>query len=190
MRVISGKFKGFKLIQPTDKFTRPLKDITKESIFNVLIRSNILNIKINNSKVLDIFSGSGSFGLECISRGSIKVVFCENYSLATEVLKKNIKSLKCENFVEIINRNFFDIFKNRNFFKFKFNLVFLDPPFKEKRINDLLININKLNILEKDGLIVLHRNKKDNLLTENFFNVILEKVYGQSKIYFIKLRSS
>ena len=71
MRIISGIFKGKKLIIPKDKHTRPLKDNVKESIFNILEHSNLINYKISNSNVLDLFSGVGSFGLECISRLSL-----------------------------------------------------------------------------------------------------------------------
>ena len=78
MRIISGKFKGKKLLEPKDKKTRPLKDLTKESIFNVIQHSNKLNIKIDEALVLDLFSGVGSFGIECISRGVKKVFFVDN----------------------------------------------------------------------------------------------------------------
>ena len=69
MRIIGGKNKGRKIITPVDRQTRPLRDIVKESIFNLIEHSNIFKTDINNSKILDLFSGSGSFGLECISRG-------------------------------------------------------------------------------------------------------------------------
>ena len=69
MRIISGQFKGKKIANPKDTKTRPLKDLTKESIFNILVHSNKINIDLNNSNILDLFSGVGSFGLECLSRG-------------------------------------------------------------------------------------------------------------------------
>jgi len=79
MRIISGNFKGKKISLPDDKHTRPLRDMVKESIFNLIEHSNKINSKINDSIILDLFSGSGSFGLECISRGAKKVIFIENY---------------------------------------------------------------------------------------------------------------
>ena len=93
MRIISGIYKGKKILQPLDKKTRPLKDITKEGIFNILDHSNILNFKIKDSKILDIFSGTGSFGIECLSREAKSVTFVENYSPAVSILKKNIVNL-------------------------------------------------------------------------------------------------
>ena len=96
MRIISGIYKGKKILQPLDKKTRPLKDITKEGIFNILEHSNILNFKIKNSKILDIFSGTGSFGIECLSREAKSVTFVENYLPAVSILKKNIVNLNLE----------------------------------------------------------------------------------------------
>ena len=88
MRIIAGSFKGKKIYEPKDKSTRPLKDLTKESIFNILNHSNKFKISIENSIVLDLFSGVGSFGLECLSRGARHVTFVENYSGVLSILKK------------------------------------------------------------------------------------------------------
>ena len=79
MRIISGSFKGKKILEPKNKKTRPLKDLTKESIFNIINHSNKFKIDFSNSYILDLFSGVGSFGIECLSRGVEKVIFIENY---------------------------------------------------------------------------------------------------------------
>ena len=79
MRIISGIFKGKKIIEPKDINTRPLKDLTKESIFNIISHSNKFRLELSNVRVLDLFSGTGSFGIECLSRGFKEVVFIENY---------------------------------------------------------------------------------------------------------------
>ena len=79
MRIISGNFKGKKILLPKDKLTRPLKDLTKESIFNILKHSKLLNVELENSNILDLFSGVGSFGIECLSRGA-KYVVCLLYT--------------------------------------------------------------------------------------------------------------
>ena len=90
MRIISGSFKGKKILEPKDKKTRPLKDLTKESIFNIIIHSNKFKINFANSYILDLFSGVGSFGIECLSRGVKKVIFIENYQGVIPLLKKNL----------------------------------------------------------------------------------------------------
>jgi 16S rRNA (guanine966-N2)-methyltransferase len=93
MRIISGKSKGKKIFDPIDINTRPLKDLTKESIFNIITHSNKFNTALEKSNILDLFSGVGSFGLECLSRGSKSVTFVENYSIVLPILKKNIFNL-------------------------------------------------------------------------------------------------
>jgi len=183
MRIISGKYKGKKILQPSDKITRPLKDLTKESIFNIIQHSNIIRNKIENSNILDLFSGVGSFGLECISRGASKIVFYENYQNVLKILNKNIVHLGCVNQTKVIN---LDIFKKNAFHSLnnQFEIIFLDPPYKEKKITDLLKTIMELKLLKKNGIIIIHRHKKekDNLPIK--FNILLEKYYGISKIIF------
>ena len=88
MRIISGSYKGKKILLPKDKLTRPLKDLTKESIFNILEHSKLFNIELENSNILDLFSGVGSFGLECLSRGAKNVTFLESYTGVLNILKK------------------------------------------------------------------------------------------------------
>ena len=105
MRIIAGSFKGKKIYEPKDKSTRPLKDLTKEFIFNILHHSNKFKINLKTAVILDIFAGVGSFGLECLSRGAKKVIFIENYKYALDILKKNLANLKMINNYEIINFN-------------------------------------------------------------------------------------
>ena len=94
MRIVGGYLKGRKILNTLDKSTRPLKDLVRESIFNILEHSKGQLPKLNNSYVLDLFSGTGSFGIECLSRGARKVIFFENYFNSIKILKKNIISLK------------------------------------------------------------------------------------------------
>ena len=81
MRIIAGSFKGKKILQPKDSNTRPLKDLTKESIFNMIKHSNKFEIDLGKSNILDLFSGVCSFGIECLSRGVKNVIFAENYRM-------------------------------------------------------------------------------------------------------------
>ena len=186
MRVIGGKLRGKLINNPKDKFTRPLKDMVRESIFNILEHSKNEKIKFKNDIVLDLFSGSGSFGIECLSRGVKKVFFFENYKPSLKILEKNIKELEIDKDSVIREINAYEISKE-NIDNEKINLIYLDPPFKDKNINKLLRKILDLKIAHKSTLIVIHRNKK---FKENFiedFKVLREKKYGLSKIIFGKL---
>ena len=186
MRIISGDYKGRKIFEPLDKETRPLKDLTKESIFNILEHSKNMKIAIKKSNVLDIFSGTGSFGLECISRGASKVYFIEQHRPSIKILIKNIEKFNCEKKTKLFSKNVFDLKKIKEIKENKFNIIFLDPPYKEKNIILLLNEINKMNILIDKGIIVLHRHKKSNDNFDNKFEILRTENYGISKIVFGK----
>ena len=183
MRIISGTFRGKKIIEPKDISTRPLKDLTKESIFNIIKHSKLLNISLENSNILDLFSGVGSFGLECLSREAENVTFIENYKEVLIVLKKNIESLKKQNFSHILEK---DIFAKNTLeaLNNKFDIIFMDPPYKEKKLAELLDTIIKLKLLKNNGIIIIHRHKKEEDEFPNQFNLIMKKKYGISKIIF------
>ena len=149
MRIIGGVFKGKKIFKPPDLSTRPLKDLTKESIFNILNHSKHLNFKLEESLVLDLFCGPGSCGLECISRGAKNVTFVENYKPVLKILIRNIDKLKCHKKIRIIENNIIEENFLHNIEK-KFDLIFLDPPYKENSLNNLLTKIIKLKILSNE----------------------------------------
>jgi len=183
MRIISGDLKGKKILPPKDKLTRPLKDLTKESIFNIIGHSNLLNVRLENANVLDLFSGIGSFGLECLSRGASFVTFLESYKEVLTILKKNINIMKQQNFSHVIEKDIF----SENTLKLlhnKFDIIFMDPPYKEKKVLDILNIIIKLNLLKENGVIIIHRHKKEEDIFPEKFKIIINKNYGISKIIF------
>ncbi len=184
MRIISGFFKGKKFLEPNDNKTRPLKDLTKESIFNIIKHSNKFKIDFTNSYILDLFSGVGSFGIECLSRGVKKVIFVENYSGVLPLLKKNLSSLKKIKNYEIIEKN---IYNDNVFLKlnYKFDIIFLDPPYKDRKLENLLDKIKNYKLLNKNGIIILHRHKNEPDFFSSDFKLIEQKIYGISKIIFL-----
>ena len=159
MRIIGGKLKGKKLFFINSTITRPIRDIVKESIFNIIDHSNLLNIKINKSDVLDLYSGIGSFGIECISREAKSVTFVENNKDTLLTLKKNLEYLSLKSNVSLIS-------KNINIEKFdsskKFDIIFLDPPFAD---NDYLKNLSLIKekkIYKNNHIIIIHREVNKN----------------------------
>tara|TARA_B100001063_G_C16661070_1_gene501101 strand:- start:344 stop:904 length:561 start_codon:yes stop_codon:yes gene_type:complete len=182
MRIIAGKLKGRKIIFPDNKNTRPLRDFVKESIFNIIENSNKFKFKIKDSIILDLFSGSGSFGLECVSRGSKEVIFFENYPETLKILQKNIDQLKLSKKCEIFNYNSFDFSDQKKISEKKFDLVFIDPPYEEQNINLLIEDILKKKILRRNGVIIIHRHKKDDVEITHKFKILDIRFYGISKI--------
>ena len=183
MRIIGGKFKGKKLLEPNDKETRPLKDLTKESIFNIINHSNKFSIDIKKAYVLDLFSGVGSFGIECLSQGASHVTFIEKYEGVLPILKNNLINLKSETNYEIIQSDILNNFKFK-ILKSRYDIIFLDPPYKEKALENILNKIIENKILKDNGIIIIHRHKKEIDEFPKNFQLIDEKKYGISKIIF------
>ena len=186
MRIISGLFKGRKILQPRDILTRPLKDLVKESIFNIINHSNKIKISLEKSVILDLFSGVGSFGLECLSRGAKEVVFIENYVKVLPILKKNLLNLKSVKNYKIIEANIY-YEKTLSLLNQKFDIIFLDPPYQNKSLEKLLTHVKSLKLLNKNGILILHRNKNENDIFPKEFRIFEEKKYGVSKIIFMSL---
>ena len=123
MRIISGFLKGKKIDYLKSTITRPIRDFVKENIFNIIEHSKVININLKDANVLDLYSGVGSFGIECISRGVKKSTFIESDNTALNTLKKNLKELKIENQSEIFEEkttSFFNRSNNTN----KFEIIF------------------------------------------------------------------
>ena len=186
MRIIAGDYKGRKIFEPLDKETRPLKDLVKESIFNILEHSKNIKISLKKSNILDLFSGTGSFGLECISRNAKNVFFVENKKEAIKTLEKNIKKLNVSKNTQIMSCDVFKFLKERKNSQTKFDLIFCDPPFKIENIEKLIELIFNSNLLSKKGTIILHRNKGSIEKFPHNFETIEERIYGISKIIFGK----
>ncbi len=186
MRIIAGKFKGSSLYLPKNSNTRPLKDVARESIFNLLTHSNKISFQLKRSNVLDLFAGTGSFGLECLSRSAKNVCFVEKEKIAFEILEKNIKKLNLKNESKTYLNDVYSFIKKEKI-KFNFDLIFLDPPFKNTDTNNLIDLIFYSNLLMKNGIIVLHRNKNNKEALPDYFKIIEERTYGMSKIIFGKL---
>ena len=171
MRIISGTHKGRRLVAPKKLPVRPTTDRSKEGLFNILQHK----YDLKNTSVLDLFSGTGSFGLECISRGSSKVYFIEQYKPSIKILIKNIKKLNCEKKIKLLCENVFDLKKIKKINKNKFNIIFLDPPYKEKNTILLLNDINEMNIDESLSCVLI----------KNFSNKIVSKLSFEDKISYI-----
>ena len=148
-----------------------------------------MSFQFEKSNILDLYAGSGSFGLECLSRQAKNVCFFEKSKDAGKILEKNIQKLKVKENVDIFFDDVFNLKKKRNIFKFKFDLIFCDPPFKDTNIEKLIELIFNNNLLNKNGIIILHRNKVIEEKLPNYFKILDERVYGISKIIFGKLLS-
>ncbi len=184
MRIISGNLRGSTLYITKDKNTRPLKDLARESIFNLLTHSNKISFQLKRSNVLDLYAGTGSFGLECLSRLAKSVYFIENEKTAVKILEKNIEKLRLKKKTKIYFSDVFNLIEKQNISESKFDLIFCDPPFKDTNIEKLIELIFKRNLLNKNGIIILHRSKTTKEKLPIYLKVVDERTYGISKIIF------
>ena len=150
MRIISGKLKGKLIKFLKNSTTRPLKDSVKENIFNILNHSNLINTKIENANILDLYSGVGSFGLECISQGAKCVTFIEQDKNALKTLNENLIQLSIIDQVKVLNNKIENILIKD--IENKYNIFFFDPPFSDKSFIKNLNLIKKKKFMEKNIL--------------------------------------
>ena len=187
MRILSGKFKGKSISFIKSTITRPLKDSVKENIFNIINHSNLLSISLEKSNVLDLFSGIGSFGLECLSRGAGNVTFVEKDKSAIDVLNKNLLDLSIQKKAVVVSEKISNFLKKKQVKKFE--IIFLDPPFVDNTYMDDLRMISKNKIFKKEHVVIIHRetHSLDNL--DEIIQSLIIKKYGRSKIVFGKFLS-
>ena len=188
MRIISGFLKGKKIDFLKSDTTRPLRDIVKENTFNVIKHSNLTDAPLENANVLDLYSGIGSFGIECISRGAKKIIFVEKDKKVSEILKENIKQLKIENRCKIFEGKTISFFNQLNK-NDKYEFIFLDPPFSENFFIEDLKIIQNFNFFSKNHLVIIHRENKSKDDLSSILDIISTKKYGRSKIIFATFNS-
>ena len=184
MRIVGGRFKGRKIQFLKTSTTRPLKDSVRENIFNILTHSNDIKVKLKNAIILDLYSGIGSFGLECLSREAKIVTFVEIDLEATKILRENLLNLLAEK-KSLIIKNKIENIKN---WEKKYNIFFFDPPFKDTKYVENLRELEKKKIYEKNHLIIIHREKNSNDNLKNLIDILKVKIYGRSKIIFAKFK--
>ena len=182
MRVIAGTAKGTKLSSIDDLSTRPTLDRVKEPLFSI-IQNNI-----EQANVLDLFAGSGALGIEALSRGSKHCTFCDKSYKSIQMLKENIKKTRMEEKSTILNVDYKKCLSNQ---KEKYDIIFIDPPYKFDIAVDSIKRIIDLKLLAKDGIIIIETDEEERELKE-LEEVDLEvydlRKYGRVKLLFIRER--
>ena len=183
-RICVGRIKGHVVQFHPSTNLKPTAQQVRLAVFS-MIKQDIKNDK----HILDLYAGTGSFGLECLSRQAKNVFFIENEKSAFEILEKNIEKLKIKKKTKIFFNDVFNIIEKQKILLSKFDLIFCDPPFKDKNMGRLIELIFNKSLLKENGVIILHRNKATKEKLPNNFKILDERVYGISKILFGKLLS-
>jgi len=183
MRIISGKNRGTKLYTLEGLDTRPTLDRVKEALFSKI------NIDLQDAIVLDLFAGSGALGLESISRGAKKVYLCDSSYKAVKIINQNIVKTKSEDKTIVISKDYIKVLENLYKQKIKFDIIFLDPPYKTNYNIEAINLILKYDLLNKDGMIIIETDIEEEILKklEPFsIDVYDVKKYGRVTLIFLK----
>ena len=182
MRIISGKARGTKLYTLDGTATRPTLDRVKESLFNIIQND------IEDSTVLDLFSGSGAIGLEFLSRGAKRAVLCDSSKDAIKIIKQNVQKTHFEEKVEVYNMEFTKLVERLQ--NQKFDIIYIDPPYKMDLAVKAIELIEELELLNDNGIIIVETDEKDREIEE--FNTINSKYqiydirkYGRAYLMFL-----
>ena len=183
MRIISGEFRSRKIVFPKSKLTRPMMDRMKETVFNILGEA------VQGTAVLDLFAGSGSLGLEALSRGAKKVTFVENGPWAVKTIHQNLEALHLKKNASVMDK---DVLKAIQRLESKgkiFQLIFLDPPYNQGLVKKILISLEGSAIVTPLTKIVLHHSRQEKLPeTLERFQVLREKRFWQACLSFLSGR--
>jgi 16S rRNA (guanine966-N2)-methyltransferase len=190
MRIISGTKRGMKLLPPAGDATRPIIDRVKESIFDVLYKYNLIEGRF----VADLFCGTGSFGLEALSRGAKEALFVDADRSVIEILKKNIAKAGFDSQSRVVCANAFAIGASKRSDNEKFSLIFVDPPYVmsaetsgKSKLGGLLNLLSEQ--ISADGLVIVRTEKRINLLDSyGCLRIIDKRIWSSMAVCFLAIK--
>lgn len=182
MRIIGGLARGTKLYTLEGLNTRPTLDKVREAIFN------ILQNKISDTVVLDLFAGSGAVGLESISRGAKRVILCDKNKQAIQIINKNAQKMRVGDKVQILCIDYEKFLNNT---QEKFDFIYIDPPYNTDYISNSIKLINDRNLLAEDGIIIAETDEEERVKDEidklkTSINIYDTRKYGRARLIFMR----
>ena len=181
MRIISGNCRGKKLYAFDGRKIRPTADRLREAVFN------ILSSQVQDAVVLDLFAGTGAFGLEAVSRGALSAVFIDNHTDAIHLVKKNIHACGVAAQTRVVK---WDIARNLNCLEDAqpgFNLVFLDPPYRNDLIRPALLHLHESHAVQTEARVIIEHSIREPLPHDlDSFRLEDQRKYGKSLVSFFK----
>jgi 16S rRNA (guanine966-N2)-methyltransferase len=177
MRIIGGEYRSRLISMPKGVDIRPTQDKVRQAIFNLLG-------DVSGASVLELFAGSGAFGIEAISRGARHATFVDNSFRCTETIKANLASIPvADALYDIIMTNALSVLPRLSKEEERFNIIFLDPPYHKGMAKKCLINIDSYDILAPIGMVLVEHFKKDILATDLKTLVLdKERKYGDTVV--------
>jgi 16S rRNA (guanine966-N2)-methyltransferase len=187
MRIVGGEFRGKKLILPNDKRIRPTSDRTREALFNILGHDTDCRT-VNGplplgARVLDIFAGTGALGLEALSRGAEHVTFMDNHPDSQKLLRENVRQFDALRSTDILQRDG----GNPGQPGAPYDLVFLDPPYKQNLAEPCVRSLLTNNWLREGAIVVIELAAKESYAPPPEFSLLKDRKYGAARLLFTKL---
>ena len=186
MRIVGGSFRGKKLLFPEDKRVRPTSDRAREALFNILSHDSEMRQEQGplplNSRVLDVFSGTGALGLEALSRGAAHVTFVDNHPDSLKLIEGNVKNMGARQNSDILRRDALNIGRPGA----AYDLVLMDPPYKAGLTFPTLISLAEGGWLKPDTVIVIELAAKEKASLPSKFQMLKERTYGAAKLIFLR----
>lgn len=167
MRVITGSAKGVRLLTPEGMNTRPTSDRVKEGLFS------IIQFEVEGRNVLDLFAGTGQLGIEALSRGAESAVFVDYSPQAVKLVKENIRRAKLQDQASVFQADYESFLRSC---RQKFDIIFLDPPYAEKILENALKIISEIDIL-RDGGIIICEKTAEKAFEDAFEGLVRQKEY-------------
>lgn len=185
MHIFSGSLKGRKITSPKGKSVRPTSGRTREAIFNILTHGNFLSdshTAVEDSRVLDLYCGSGALAFEAISRGASHAVLIDIENNNLETVRSNAQRMGIDAQITCIRSDS----SNPPPARMACNLVFIDPPYKSGLAQKTLSNIAKSGWLSENAIIVMELEKREDVPIPEGFEIITERKYGITKIIVLR----
>lgn len=177
MRVITGLYKGRRLRTVKDLSVRPATDRVRQTIFNMLMN----RLEFEGATVLDLFAGSGSLGIEAISRGAASATFVEQNREAADLIEENVATLGCEERAEVLNMDAMDYIRRA---EGAFHLVFADPPYAYDGIGELPRAIFSRNLVRPEGYLLIEHHRGAKFESTTLYHAGPEKRFGRTLVTF------
>ena len=180
MRIIGGKFKGRKLRSVRGSRTRPTSDRTREAIFNIIA------LQVRSARVLDLFAGTGAFGVEALSRGAQSAVFIDISSQSLSVLRENLAAIPLESPTRVIRWDLTRDLNCLNSIPLAFDLVFIDPPYNKNLIAPALGHLHTSQSLENGARIIVEHSHLELVEADLLpFEIVDRRRYGKTLVSFL-----
>ena len=180
MRIIGGSLKGKNILPPANYGARPTTDFAKEGLFNILINE----YDIEDLSVLDLFSGTGSISLEFASRGCTDIISVEMNPVHAKFIKQVVQAYKVKG-MQVVRHNAFEFI---NICTKKFDIIFLDPPYKTAYGEQAMQLILNLNLLKEDGLLIFEHAKDKPEYDYSGYELLVQKKYGIKMVSYFRVQ--